>query len=468
VTLTVTDGNSNVSTCVATVSVRDVSAPVITTCPANVTVNDCDDVVPSLTGQLVATDNCGLASVTQNPVAGTDFGQVNGNSVIVTFTVTDVNGNTSTCTNTITIVDDVKPVLENCPGSITVGNDVDKCGSNVFWTAPTATDNCASNVTVTQSSTPAGFVSGSLFPVGTTMITYVANDGNGNTISCTFNITVTDMQTPTAVCQDITIDLDASGNATIVAADVDGGSTDNCPADLTFEISEDDFNCSNVGDNNVTLTVTDGNSNVSTCVATVSVRDVSAPVITTCPANVTVNDCDDVVPSMTGQLVATDNCGLASVTQNPVAGTDFGQVNGNSVIVTFTVTDVNGNTSTCTNTITIVDDVKPVLENCPGSITVGNDVDKCGSNVFWTAPTATDNCASNVTVTQSSNPAGFVSGSLFPVGTTMITYVANDGNGNTISCTFNITVTDMQTPTAVCQDITIEPGRFWQRNHCCG
>ena len=87
----------------------------------------------------------------------------------------------------------------NCPASITVGNDVDKCGSNVFWTAPTAVDNCSNNVSVTQSSTPAGFVPGSLFPVGTTMITYVANDGNGNTISCTFNVTVMDMQTPTAV-----------------------------------------------------------------------------------------------------------------------------------------------------------------------------------------------------------------------------------------------------------------------------
>jgi hypothetical protein len=94
--------------------------------------------------------------------------------------------------------------------------------------------------------------------------------------------------------------------------------------------------------------------------------------------------------------------------------------------------------------------------------------DKCGSNVFWTAPTATDNCASNVTVTQSSTPAGFVSGSLFPVGTTMITYVANDGNGNTISCTFNITVTDMQTPYGCLSGHHDRPGRFWQRNDCCG
>ncbi|MDV7397450.1 hypothetical protein RZS08_38970, partial [Arthrospira platensis SPKY1] len=99
--------------------------------------------------------------------------------------------------------------------------------------------------------------------------------------------------------QDITVELDANGEVTITTADVDGGSFDNCTAaaDLVLQININEFDCSNVGDNNVTLTVTDEAGNVNTCVATVTVEDNLAPTFT-CPDPQTVSGCDDLVPDV--------------------------------------------------------------------------------------------------------------------------------------------------------------------------
>src|SRR5690606_20519572 len=77
--------------------------------------------------------------------------------------------------------------------------------------------------------------SGSVFPVGDTTVTLSVTDSDGNTSTCEFTVTVVDNETPIAVCQDLTVDLDASGVATITAADVDNGSTDNCGI-ATYEL----------------------------------------------------------------------------------------------------------------------------------------------------------------------------------------------------------------------------------------
>ncbi|MCG2420553.1 HYR domain-containing protein, partial [Aequorivita sp. F47161] len=66
----------------------------------------------------------------------------------------------------------------------------------------------------------AGLPSGSIFPFGTTTNTFVATDFAGNTSTCSFDITVNDTEAPVANCAaPFTIQLDATGNATITVAD---------------------------------------------------------------------------------------------------------------------------------------------------------------------------------------------------------------------------------------------------------
>ena len=83
-------------------------------------------------------------------------------------------------------------------------------------------------------------------------------------------LTVADTVDPIAVCQDYIVTLDAAGSATITAADIDNGSSDNCAID-TMTISQTVFTAADGGSNPVTLTVTDTSGNVSTCVANVIV-----------------------------------------------------------------------------------------------------------------------------------------------------------------------------------------------------
>ncbi|MEZ4857706.1 MAG: HYR domain-containing protein [Flavobacteriaceae bacterium] len=76
---------------------------------------------------------------------------------------------------------------------------------------------------------------GSFFPVGTTTVTASVTDSDGNTSSCTFDVTVNDVEAPVVACTDFTAQLDATGNVTVFPGDV-ASVTDNCPgATLQFQ-----------------------------------------------------------------------------------------------------------------------------------------------------------------------------------------------------------------------------------------
>lgn len=57
--------------------------------------------------------------------------------------------------------------------------------ATVSFQEPTATDNSGTVVLVSRSHAP-----GSIFHIGTTEVTYIFRDLNGNTGSCTFTVTV--------------------------------------------------------------------------------------------------------------------------------------------------------------------------------------------------------------------------------------------------------------------------------------
>ncbi|PXX96184.1 hypothetical protein DF185_20610 [Marinifilum breve] len=84
---------------------------------------------------------------------------------------------------------------------------------------------------------------------------------------------------PIANCKDLTVQLDAAGNASISADDINNGSNDveTADADLILSIDKSNFDCSDVGANTVTLTVEDEDGNESTCIANVTVEDNVAP-----------------------------------------------------------------------------------------------------------------------------------------------------------------------------------------------
>ena len=76
---------------------------------------------------------------------------------------------------------------------------------------------------------------------------------------------------PVAECQDFAVNLDLTNfQASILASDIDNGSTADCGLQ-SITVNPSLFDCSDVGENTVTLTVTDVNGNTDDCTATVTV-----------------------------------------------------------------------------------------------------------------------------------------------------------------------------------------------------
>lgn len=217
----------------------------------------------------------------------------------------------------------------------------------------------------------------------------MVEDDNGCAAYDTIQITVDDIINPTAVCKDITVQLDGTGNVSIVGSDVDGGSTDNCsaPGDLIFSVSQTDFTCANIGINGVILTVFDEKGNSSTCGADVTVQDVTDPTFTFCPTNQTI-DSDAGICTYTKldngwNATGTDNCSVASLTYNLTGvtsgtGTTLNGVTFNVGVttVTWTITDGAGLTAQCAYTVTVEDNEDPTI-NCIANQTVDSDAGIC-------------------------------------------------------------------------------------------
>jgi gliding motility-associated-like protein len=192
------------------------------------------------------------------PPAGPGWGINPCNPALVTF-----NGDTDSSTIAVTIsYESISPTF-SASGATTI--------SQVTLTPPLQ----ATSYTLNQ---------------GTTTFTYGATDLEGNQGSCSFNVTLNDTQAPTVVCGPTFIEINPSGivSQTIMPADIDLGSTDNCGiASMTVTPSTVTCNDEASNPNPVTLTVTDLAGNVSTCntFVNVVVLGPSPTVSTTCGSN---------------------------------------------------------------------------------------------------------------------------------------------------------------------------------------
>ncbi|MDX2361589.1 MAG: HYR domain-containing protein [Crocinitomicaceae bacterium] len=436
VILTVGDASGNTNSCTATVTVADTTSPAVV----------CQDITVYLDGTGNATitsgdvdngstDNCGSPTMTID-VSSFDCSVTGANTV--TLTATDASGNTSSCTATVTVADTISPTVV-CQ-DITVY--LDGTGNTAIAAANVdggSTDNCLTpTMTIDVSSFDCSVT-------GTNTVTLTGTDASGNTSTCTATVTVTDTTSPSAVCQDITVYLDGTGNATITATDVDGGSTDNCGAP-TMSVDISAFDCTMTGPNTVILTATDASGNTSTCTATVTVADTTSPAVV----------CQDITVYLDGTgnatIIAadvdagsTDNCGTPTMSIDISA---FNCTMTGPVLVALTATDASGNTSTCVATVTVADTTSPTvvcqditvyLDGTGNATIAAADVDSGSS----------DNCA---TPTMTIDVSSF---DCSATGTNTVTLTATDASGNTSTCTATVTVADTTSPTAVCQDVTV-------------
>ena len=349
-------------------------------------------------------------------------------------------------------VTDNEPPVITCPANVTISNSPGLCTSGAFSHAATATDNCGVK-SITQI---VGLPSGSLYPVGTSTVTYQAIDFTKNSATCSFSITVKDDAPPvlTNCPASVTVNTDlgvCSGKATFGVP----SATANCGTPTVLQtsglVSGSSFP---LGTTAVTFTASDQATppNKSTCTFFVTVLDKQKPVLT-CPANITVNTDPGLCSSVQTYVVtATDNCSPTPITPFRISGLVSGSpfFKGINVII-YGAFDgaVPANFSSCLFSITVQDKEKPVLI-CPVDITINSEVEMCGGHYTYVPPiSATDNCAPAPPVVVQT--AGLPSGSLFPVGVTTNTFTATDGAvpPNVSTCSFNVTVINTETVTSV-------------------
>ena len=299
--------------------------------------------VTQVTSSIIDADNGGVVILSQPTVTYTcaDLGAKN-----YTFSARDNRCNGTVYSAPLTIIDNLKPtVLVVAPFDL----ELDATGNAVLTVNMIdngSYDNCT---IVSRTLNKYTFNCGD---IGPHTITLTVTDQSGNVKSLTTTVTVVDLVKPVMVLvAPFDLELDENGQASITVDDIDNGSTDNCGAFASRVLNKYDFNCSNVGPNTVTLTITDARGNINSASVVVTVVDRRKPILS-CSNQTIVFNGQTQIPLVISDLVtATDNCGVASIVLNPAVIT-CAQL-GSIVPVLITVTDVNNNVETCTVYITV-------------------------------------------------------------------------------------------------------------------
>ncbi len=421
VTWTVTDDAGNTSTCAQQVTVVDTVSPLVY-CPANIIIgtnSGCTATGVDLNNPFVI-ENCTVDTIYNDAPIAFPLG-----NTTVTWTVVDNSGNSTSCAQLVTVIDDDPPTI-TCPADVVGYTDSGCNPTAISLGLPAVSDNCS--IDTVMNDAPA------VFPFGITMVTWTVIDNAGNSTSCQQTVTILDTITPTITCP---ADVMAYINTGCTATGVNLGSpvtADNCSVASVTNNAPAAFQ---LGITTVTWTVTDISGNAATCIQTITVIDTIAPAIT-CPAdiNTTTNVGCTATGIPLGTPVTSDNCVVASVMNDSPGVFPIG-----STTVTWTVTDASGNTSTCTQIITVTDDDSPVL-SCPASITVPTNTGCTATGVNLGNPLIIENCSIASVINDA--PAAF------PLGNTTVTWTATDAAGNSATCTQIVTVIDNVDPIITC------------------
>lgn len=447
VVLSVRDNSDNIGTCSATVTVRDNEAPTI----------NCQDVTVQLSNPTLdasgfnmdATDNCTAAEDLFHAitlVSGEHWGSLvpfDCSHIGITDYMVDAideSGNHSSCMGSITVVDDVAP-LAQCQ-DVTLALDEDGVGSlEVSQLDNNSTGNYNLQFLLSQTDYDCS-------TIGDHTVILTVTDVNDNSASCSAQVTVVDNTPPVALCQPATVQLNADGIGSLEASQIDNNSSDNCGI-ATMTLSQTDFDCSYLGDNEVTLSVTDAANNSTTCTVIVVIDDEVPPVVT----------CEDVTIELTLDeggfaigLLHPDEV-LSSVYdacsfELPTGTTALDCSDVGSFVQTVWVND-HDNESSCSATVTVIETIPPEAR-CKNATLQLDDAGFAALELSQINDGSSDHCGlQSLVLSQTDYDCS-------ELGDNTITLTVTDVNDNSASCTAVVTVEDNIPPVITCQDLTFE------------
>ncbi len=362
------DDQGNYDSAYQVINVGDNTAPVPNAASLATVTSQCSATVSTIP---TATDNCAgvIQGTTTNPLSYTTAG-----TYTIVWSFNDGRGNISTQNQTVVVNDNTAPVPLS--SSLATINKTCKAYLNQI-SYPWALDNCKGYIKATTNAPTS-------FSVGTHTITWVFNDGNGNTSTQTQQVVVTDNTAPTPSVASLPT-INRQCNYTV--AFPYPTATDNCrPGTFAGTPSQTTF--STQGTHTLVWTYNDNNGNTTTQTQTIVIQDTTQPALS-CKGTssnpfyigLTSNGTLSFTSSNLSQVVwsATDNCG-GSITLTQVSGqSSFTCVNANqNFTIGVRATDAMGNFRDGTAYIRIVagsgndndcDGVHNTCDECDG----GND-----------------------------------------------------------------------------------------------
>ncbi|MEY2410168.1 MAG: large repetitive protein, partial [Verrucomicrobiota bacterium] len=419
------DACSNVARCSQTVTIVDTTAPELT-CEPGFAV-ECGATWAFATPS--ARDLCDGANVTVRVVGTVTNAGVCPVKFIITRTweAADQCTNLARCSQTVTIRDTTAPTLV-CAPDATV-----PCGTNFTFTTPVGSDICdGANVTVSVVSTVTNALCGRTFFATRT---WRALDGCGNSAQCSQKITVIDTTPPVLQCAaNATFECGSTWNFTSPTA------TDSCDGGAIPVVVVGTVTNASCGRTYVatrTWRATDACSNAATCSQTVTLVDTTPPVL----------DCGTNFSTQCGATwtfttpTASDSCSTnvtivqLGIVTNSLCGSTF------RAIRTCKATDQCGNSTTNSQTVTVVDTIAPTL------VCQADKVVACGTAWQFDLPVASDVCdGTNVVVTVFNTITNPLCGATFRATRT---WKATDSCSNVVLCSQTVVLMDTVAPVLV-------------------
>ncbi|MFN0030826.1 MAG: T9SS type A sorting domain-containing protein, partial [Flavobacteriales bacterium] len=414
---TATDDCGNSTSVYQTIHVVDSIDPILVGVPAS-TEAECDNIpsVPLVTGDDNCDDNVQV-SFSQSATDGCPY------VITRTWIATDDCGNTSTASQTITVIDTTDPiVVEGVPAELTI-----ECDEDEPFYLPTFDDNCDDDLDVTAASginnvTDCGYDIERV---------WTATDNCDNSVSVTQIIHVLDTTNPVLTGEDFELTLECNVAPSIIAPTA----TDNCDEDVTIVPSTETFpgECENSWTEVITFTAYDNCGNSAVRTYTFHFQDTTEPTFDEVTDDASY-ECIDEVPAAPA-LTASDNCDdevevvLESNTEQLGCGYLITRI--------WTATDNCDNSTTHTQYIYVFDETAPELFGVPADVTI-----ECGTEIPAPAETwASDNCEGFITLEY--NDVILPQDCFYQIKRY---YTATDACGNQTAIPQIITVTDSTDP----------------------
>ena len=400
ITYEATDDCGGTTTCSFDIIVEPSSSSLTLDCPSNTietTLPGATTVAVDWSNPVPQTD-CPLGTPDVNIAAGLASGDLFPvGTTVVTYTATDNCGSNATCSFEVIVSSGISSLSLSCPDDINVTASPVAVSTIATWIDPSIQTDCT--IGTTSLSTLTGQVSGDLFSVGTTTVTYEATDECGSTATCSFNVTVTNSSSMLSItCPEDITQAAVSGTSSAMVSWEEPLTQSDCVFGLRTPIVTSGKGSGElfpVGITLVTYEVGDGCGSSTTCSFEVTVTGVDNDLSLECPGDITI----DVAAGTTSSIaIWTNPVPLSNCSVSPNLALMTSLASGDAFplgasTVTYEAVDPCGGFSTCSFQVTLHSIQSGDLTiTCPADVTITVPAGATGGIASWETPTANSSC----------------------------------------------------------------------------